>query len=47
MIDDFSDQKTKAAAWFEALRDDIIAAFEGLEATQDAGPTADFPVGKI
>lgn len=33
MSDDFEDRKTRAAAWFRQLRDDIVAAFEGLEAS--------------
>jgi coproporphyrinogen III oxidase len=37
--------KTRAAAWFRQLRDDIVAAFEGLEDTQAAGPFADRPPG--
>ena len=29
---DFTDQQTRAATWFRALRDQIVTAFEGLEA---------------
>lgn len=29
---DFETRKTRASGWFRALRDDIVAAFEGLEA---------------
>ena len=32
MTDDFTAKKAEAAAWFRALRADIVAAFEGLEA---------------
>lgn len=32
MSGDFSDQKTKAAAWFGQLRDNIVTAFEDIEA---------------
>lgn len=32
MSGDFSEQKTKAAAWFNQLRDDIVTAFEDIEA---------------
>ncbi|MCB2120858.1 MAG: oxygen-dependent coproporphyrinogen oxidase [Rhodobacteraceae bacterium] len=28
---DFEDRKSRASAWFRSLRDDIVAAFEGLE----------------
>jgi len=45
MTADFTAQKTKAAAWFETLRDDIIAAFVGLENSQTEGPTAGLPAG--
>jgi len=42
MTEQFETEKTAAAAWFHQLRDEIVAAFEGLEAThadtsQDAG----------
>ncbi|MBC7737405.1 MAG: oxygen-dependent coproporphyrinogen oxidase [Candidatus Saccharibacteria bacterium] len=35
-------RKSRAAAWFHSLRDDIVAAFEGLEA--DAGSAVRFEV---
>ncbi|GAB5447848.1 oxygen-dependent coproporphyrinogen oxidase [Gymnodinialimonas sp.] len=40
MTDLTPDHKTRAAAWFRSLRDDIVAAFEQVEQTQggDAGP---------
>jgi coproporphyrinogen III oxidase len=28
---DFTEEKAQAAAWFRSLRDQIVAAFEGLE----------------
>ena len=37
MTDPFDDRKSRAAAWFRALRDQIVAAFE---ATEDAGTSA-------
>ncbi len=40
-------QKTEAAGWFRALRDDIVAAFEGLEAAQTEGPLSDRPPGRF
>ena len=47
MNDTMDDQKAQASAWFEALRDRICAAFETLEETQTAGPTAGFPAGRF
>ena len=35
----FSAEKARAAAWFRFLRDEIVAAFEGLE-TRHGGPQA-------
>nr|WP_193372853.1 oxygen-dependent coproporphyrinogen oxidase [Oceaniovalibus guishaninsula] len=40
-------EKAEAAAWFRALRDRIVAAFEGLEDSHDAGPFADEPAGRF
>jgi len=31
MAEDFTEAKARAAAWFRALRDEIVAAFEGVE----------------
>jgi len=39
--------RARAAAWFEALRDRICAAFEAIEAAQDRGPFADLPPGRF
>ncbi len=39
MQTDFTEEKAKAAAWFRLLRDQIVAAFEGLE-TRHGGPDA-------
>ncbi|MFV2053963.1 oxygen-dependent coproporphyrinogen oxidase [Aliiroseovarius sp. YM-037] len=47
MTDQMQDQKTRAAQWFRALRDEIVAAFEGLEDSQTFGPTADLPAGRF
>jgi coproporphyrinogen III oxidase len=42
------EHKARAAAWFEALRDDLCAAFERLEAELPAGaPLADRPAGRF
>ena len=38
MTEQFDNHKTRAAAWFRTLRDDIVAAFEGLEDTQPTAP---------
>ena len=45
MTEQFDTQKTRASAWFRQLRDDIVTAFEGLEASHDAGPMSDAPAG--
>ena len=47
MTGGFEAEKAKAAAWFGDLRDQIVAAFEGLEATQTVGPTASLQAGKF
>ena len=39
--------KTEAAAWFYNLRDEICAAFEGLEDRQATGPFADQPAARF
>ena len=41
----FDDRKLQASAWFRALRDDIVAAFEDLEVSHDTGPFADQSAG--
>ena len=41
---DFSAEKSRAAAWFRALRDEIVAAFEGLE---DSHPDTTAPAGRF
>ncbi len=47
MSEAFESEKAEAAAWFGELRDQIVAAFETLEDTQTAGPTADMPAGRF
>ena len=37
-MDDMQDEKTRAAAWFRALRDEIVAAFEALEESGGGAP---------
>jgi coproporphyrinogen III oxidase len=47
MTTEVDGQKARAAAWFRTLRDEIVAAFERLEDTQTAGPTAGLPAGRF
>jgi len=47
MTDEFTQQKTRAAAWFRQLRDDIVAAFEGLEDSHANGPLSDTAPGRF
>ena len=46
-MDEMSDQKARASAWFHALRDDIVAAFEALEDSQTSGPFTVRPAGRF
>ncbi len=46
--DPLREHKQRASAWFAALRDDLCAAFEGLEAELPAGaPLAERPPGRF
>ncbi|MGS4946884.1 oxygen-dependent coproporphyrinogen oxidase [Meridianimarinicoccus sp. RP-17] len=45
--DPLTDQKSRAAAWFRQLRDQIVARFEALEDAQVTGPTADLAPGRF
>tara|TARA_R110002126_G_scaffold194759_1_gene342770 strand:- start:348 stop:1241 length:894 start_codon:yes stop_codon:yes gene_type:complete len=45
MTEEFTAQKAQASAWFRSLRDEIVAAFEGLEQSHDAGPLSDTAPG--
>ncbi len=47
MTAQFDDKKARASGWFRQLRDEIVAAFEGLEDTQTEGPFADLPAGRF
>ena len=47
MPEDFDHRKARAASWFRQLRDQIVAAFEALEDTQQSGPTAELPAGRF
>ncbi|MEM9551894.1 MAG: oxygen-dependent coproporphyrinogen oxidase [Pseudomonadota bacterium] len=41
MTHDLTQEKATASAWFRQLRDDIVSAFEGLEASHHIGPLSD------
>jgi coproporphyrinogen III oxidase len=47
MMDIDIENKARAGAWFEALRDRICAAFERLEDAQTSGPFADLAPGRF
>ena len=47
MTDMFDTQKQTASAWFRTLRDEIVAAFEGLEHSHSTGPFADMDPGSF
>jgi len=47
MTDMFDTQKQTASAWFRTLRDEIVAAFEGLEQSHSTGPFADMDPGSF
>ena len=41
------DHKNRASAWFRALRNQIVAAFEALEDSQASGPFAELSAGRF
>ncbi len=47
MSDRIEARRPRAKAWFEALRDQICAAFEALEDAQTSGPFAALPAGRF
>ncbi len=47
MTRQFEPQKARAAAWFRALRDEILAAFMAIEDTHTAGPGSDLAPGRF
>ncbi|SDY21467.1 oxygen-dependent coproporphyrinogen oxidase [Citreimonas salinaria] len=47
MKDAFDTEKSRAAGWFRELRDQIVAAFEGLEDSHDTGPFSDRTPGRF
>lgn len=42
-----AEQKARASAWFRDLRDQIVAAFEGLEDSHHRGPLGDLAPGRF
>ncbi|RVT87380.1 oxygen-dependent coproporphyrinogen oxidase [Rhodobacteraceae bacterium CCMM004] len=47
MTDMMDSEKRRAAEWFRALRDEIVAAFEALEDSHDRGPLSDAAPGRF
>ncbi len=47
MADTMDTEKQRASAWFRTLRDEIVAAFEGLENSHDTGPFSDMEPGRF
>ena len=47
MSDTMVQEKATASDWFRSLRDEIVAAFEALEDSQETGPFADQPAGRF
>jgi coproporphyrinogen III oxidase len=47
MTEQFEDEKSRASAWFRTLRDQIVAAFEGLEYSHSSGPLSDAAPGQF
>ncbi len=46
-MSDMNEEKQRAAAWFRTLRDEIVAAFEGLEDSHSEGPFSEMPAGRF
>jgi len=47
VTEQFDEKKTRAAAWFRQLRDEIVEAFEGLEDSHSEGPLSDAVPGRF
>lgn len=47
MAEEMVVQKERASGWFRQLRDEIVAAFEGLEDSHSAGPLSDMSPGRF
>ncbi|MAY86734.1 MAG: oxygen-dependent coproporphyrinogen oxidase [Pseudooceanicola sp.] len=46
-MSDMETEKARAAAWFRDLRNQLVAAFEGLEDSHGAGPLSDAEPGRF
>lgn len=47
MTQNMENEKTQASQWFETLRNEIVAAFEGLEKNHTEGPFSELEAGKF
>ncbi|OBY28763.1 coproporphyrinogen III oxidase [Leisingera sp. JC1] len=47
MTAEMKEEKARAAAWFRELRDQIVAAFEGLEDSHAEGPFSEMDAGRF
>lgn len=47
MAECLEDRKARASSWFRSLRDEIVAAFEGVEDAHVNGPNSDCPAGRF
>lgn len=47
MTSEMQPEKAQAASWFRELRDQIVAAFEGLEDSHETGPLSDAAPGRF
>lgn len=47
MTDEMRDEKIRASAWFRDLRNEIVAAFEGIEAKLTEGPMGERAPGRF
>ena len=47
MTPEMQTEKARASAWFEELRNQIVASFEGLENSHDTGPLSDMKSGRF
>ena len=47
MTSQMESEKAQASQWFEMLRNEIVAAFEGLEQSHTSGPLSDHAPGKF
>ena len=47
MTSQMESEKAQASQWFKTLRNEIVAAFEGLEQSHTSGPLSDHAPGKF